>query len=148
MIAFGALALLVAILVISYAMQGSQDPSSSNQAPEASQSMSPETADLISGKPQTVPVPGKVTMVDLGAHSCIPCKMMAPIIKEVAAEYEGRAAIVFLDVWQNPQITPEFNLRAIPTQIFYDAEGKERYRHEGFLDKEAIVKNLKRLGVE
>ncbi|MFW5836550.1 MAG: thioredoxin family protein [Desulfovibrionaceae bacterium] len=109
--------------------------------------MSPETADLISGKPQTVPVPGMVTMVDLGAHSCVPCKMMAPIIREVAAEYEGRAAIVFLDVWQNPQITPEFNLRAIPTQIFYDAEGKERYRHEGFMDKEAIVKNLKRLGV-
>jgi thioredoxin 1 len=104
-------------------------------------------ADLISGAPQTVPIPGTVTMVDLGAHSCIPCKMMAPIIKELSAEYSGRAAIVFIDVWENPNVPPQFGLRAIPTQIFYDAEGKERFRHEGFMDKESIVEKLKKLGV-
>ena len=86
-------------------------------------------------------------MVDLGAHKCIPCKMMAPIIREVSAEYDGRAAIVFIDVWENPNVTKQFGIRTIPTQIFYDAQGAERYRHEGFMDKKSIVIILKRLGV-
>ncbi len=103
--------------------------------------------DLISGAPQEVPIPGKVTMVDLGAHKCVPCRMMAPIIKELSAEYDGKAAIVFMDVWENPDIPKRFELRAIPTQIFYDAQGKECFRHEGFLDKQSIVDMLRKLGV-
>lgn len=94
-----------------------------------------------------VPVPGMVTMVDLGAKSCIPCKMMIPIMEELEEEYRGRAAIIFIDVWKNPDAGARFGIRAIPTQIFYDAEGKEFTRHEGFLDKESIVAVLIRLGV-
>lgn len=104
-------------------------------------------ADLISGAPQSVPIPGKVTMVDLGAHKCIPCKMMAPIIKELSVDYDGRAAIVFIDVWEHPNVPQQFGIRTIPTQIFYDAEGNEQFRHEGFLDKESIVEKLKELGL-
>ena len=48
-----------------------------------------------------VPTPGLVTMVDLGAHKCVPCKMMAPIIAELQKEYAGRASILFIDVWEN-----------------------------------------------
>ncbi|MCI5167595.1 MAG: hypothetical protein D3903_16260 [Candidatus Electrothrix sp. GM3_4] len=44
-----------------------------------------------------VPVPGMVTLVDLGAHKCIPCKMMAPVLKKLTTEYEGRAAVIFID---------------------------------------------------
>ena len=95
-----------------------------------------------------VPVPGMVTMVDLGAKKCIPCKMMAPILEALAKEYDGRAAIVFIDVWENPNEAEAFSLRSIPTQIFYDAEGKERWRHIGFLDKAAIEAKLKELGVQ
>ncbi len=107
----------------------------------------PSAAELISGAPQVVPIPGKVTMLDLGAHKCIPCKMMAPVIKDLSAEYDGRAAIVFIDVWENREIPPLFNIRTIPTQIFYDVYGKEVYRHEGFMDKAAIVNILKKIGV-
>jgi len=95
-----------------------------------------------------VPVPGMVTMVDLGAKKCIPCKMMAPIIEGLAKEYQGRAAVLFIDVWENPDVGPRFALRAIPTQIFYDATGKEISRHEGFLDKESIVAVFKQQGVK
>lgn len=95
-----------------------------------------------------VPTPGMVTMVDLGAKKCIPCKMMAPIIEELTKEYQGRAAIHFIDVWENPDAGPKFNLRAIPTQIFYDAQGKEISRHEGFMDKESIVAVFKQQGVK
>jgi thioredoxin 1 len=90
----------------------------------------------------TAPVPGMVTMVDLGAHSCIPCKMMAPILEELEQEYKGKAAIVFIDVWQNEDEGKRFAVRMIPTQIFYDRSGKEVYRHTGFLEKEAIIDRL------
>ena len=95
-----------------------------------------------------VPTPGLVTMVDLGAKKCIPCKMMAPIIDELAKEYQGRAAVIFIDVWENPGAGQKFSLRAIPTQIFYDQQGKEVSRHEGFLDKPSIVAMFTKLGVK
>jgi len=98
-------------------------------------------------KPQ-VPVPGMVTMVDLGAKKCIPCKMMAPIMEELEKEYKDRAAIVFIDVWENSDAGREFGIRSIPTQIFYDANGKETLRHEGFFDKASIAAELQKLGVK
>lgn len=95
-----------------------------------------------------VPVPGKVTMVDIGAKKCVPCKMMAPILEELEKEYADRAAIVFIDVWENPDAGAKFGIKLIPTQIFYDAEGREVGRHEGFLDKASIVNELAKLGVK
>lgn len=89
-----------------------------------------------------------VTMVDLGAKKCIPCKMMAPIMEELEKEYEGRAAIIFIDVWENPEAGRQFGIKVIPTQIFYNAEGKEVLRHRGFFDKASIVAELKKLGVQ
>jgi len=94
------------------------------------------------------PVPGKVTMVDIGAKKCIPCKMMAPIMEELEKEYEDKAAIVFIDVWENPGAGDKYGIQLIPTQIFYDADGKEMSRHEGFMEKAAIVAELQRLGVK
>lgn len=105
-------------------------------------------SDLISGAPQTLPIQGMVTMVDIGAHSCIPCKMMTPIIEELSKEYEGRAAIAFVDVWEHREQAARYGVQTIPTQIFYDARGKERYRHTGFLDKAGIVAKLAELGVQ
>jgi len=98
--------------------------------------------------PLEVPVKGRVTMVDLGAKSCIPCKMMAPILAELETAYKDRAAIVFIDVRERPEQAQAYNLRAIPTQIFYDKEGRERWRHQGFLDKDVIEAKLRELGVE
>ena len=95
-----------------------------------------------------IPVPGLVTMVDLGAKKCIPCKMMAPIMEDLEKEYKGRAAIVFIDVWENPDAGRKFGIRSIPTQIFYDANGKEVLRHVGFFDKDAIIAELTQLGVK
>ena len=90
----------------------------------------------------TAPVPGMVTMVDLGAKSCIPCKMMAPILDELEQQYKGKAAIIFIDVWQNEDEGKRFKVSMIPTQIFFDRSGKEVYRHSGFLEKQAIIDRL------
>jgi len=95
-----------------------------------------------------IPVKGMVTMVDLGSKECVPCKMMAPIIVELEKEYKNRAAIIFVDVWKQKDQSSQFEIRVIPTQIFFDREGKEVYRHEGFLDKDSIVNMLRTLGVQ
>jgi thioredoxin 1 len=95
----------------------------------------------------SVPVKGMVTMVDLGADKCVPCKLMAPILVELQEEYQGRAAIIFLDVWKDKKPADRFGVQAIPTQIFFDARGKERYRHVGLMSKESIVAQLKKMGV-
>ena len=100
------------------------------------------------GKPPDVPVKDMVTMVDLGANSCVPCKMMAPILEKLEKEYKGRASIVVIDVWKDPSQSKKFGIRAIPTQIFYDKEGKEVYRHMGFMSEQAIVSRLKSMGVQ
>lgn len=93
------------------------------------------------------PLPGKVTMIDLGATECLPCKMMAPIIEELQKEYEGRAEILFIDVWKNPDQAKKYGIRAIPTQIFFDQTGREVLRNTGFMDKKRITGILSDLGV-
>ena len=89
-----------------------------------------------------IPVKDTVTLVDLGADSCVPCKMMAPILEKLAEEYKGKAAVLFIDVWKNPDQGKKYGVRAIPTQIVYDKTGKERYRHVGFWSEEEMKKWL------
>jgi thioredoxin 1 len=98
--------------------------------------------------PKTAPavyVKGMVTVVDLGAKTCIPCKMMTPILAEVEQEYKGRAAVVFIDVTKYNELATQLGVRAIPTQIFYDKKGREVARHEGFMDKKTLAGKLDKL---
>ena len=95
-----------------------------------------------------LPVKGMVTMIDLGAKKCIPCKMMAPILVKMEKQFEGKAAIVFIDVWIHNEQARRFGIRAIPTQIFFNENGKEIYRHVGFMDEKAIINQLKKMGIE
>jgi len=98
--------------------------------------------------PEKLPVPGMVTLIDLGAATCIPCKMMAPILSQLEKEYEGKAAVVFIDVRYHNKMAQKYRIRAIPTQILYDKNGNEVGRHEGFLSKEAIESAFEKLGVK
>lgn len=95
-----------------------------------------------------VPVKGLVTLIDLGAGTCIPCKMMAPILAKLEKDYQGKAAIVFIDVWKDKTQVDRFGIRAIPTQIFFDPKGQEVLRHEGFMSEKEIVVQLKKMGVK
>ncbi len=108
-----------------------------------SQAASPETYDF-----NKVPIKGMVTMIDLGAKSCIPCKMMAPTLEKMEKIYRDKAAIVFIDVWENREQAGRFGIKAIPTQIFFNPEGKEVYRHVGFMSEKEIVDQLKKMGVD
>ena len=95
-----------------------------------------------------VPVQGMVTLLDFGADNCIPCKMLSPIIKELKSEYEGKAAVYFVHVGRHKALAGRHGIRVIPTLVFFDAKGEEKYRFEGFLDKHFIKKQLERMGVK
>jgi thioredoxin 1 len=92
----------------------------------------------------------KVTFVELGSVKCIPCKMMQPVMKAIETEYGGQVDVVFYDVWtdEGRPYGQKYGIRAIPTQIFLDSEGKEFFRHEGYFPKEDLVKVLKQKGVQ
>lgn len=87
-------------------------------------------------------------LIDLGATKCIPCKMMAPILEDLRKTYAGRLDVQFIDVLENPYVRAKYSINAIPTQIFYDAAGKELFRHEGFLGREDILAKWKEFGVD
>ena len=86
-------------------------------------------------------------LVDLGAATCIPCKMMAPILEELKSEYAGRLRVEFLDVRKDPSHGSKYGIRMIPTQIFFDGSNKELFRHEGAMSKEDILAKWRELGV-
>jgi thioredoxin 1 len=95
--------------------------------------------------PQTNGLP---RLVDLGATKCIPCKLMAPVLEELKKEYAGKLQVDFIDVWEKPEAGKPYNIEVIPTQIFFDANGKELYRHIGFFAKADILAKWKELGVD
>jgi len=100
------------------------------------------------GGPAPVQTAGLPRVVDLGADKCKACKEMAPILEELKREYAGRVVVEFIDVWKNPDAAKPYNIRLIPTQVFFDREGKEVWRHEGFLPKADFLKKFAELGVD
>jgi len=91
---------------------------------------------------------GKPSVADFGARTCIPCKKMAPILEELNRELKGRANVTFTDAWAAPALAKDYRVQMIPTQIFFDAKGREVKRHMGFMDKAAILKELKNAGMK
>jgi thioredoxin 1 len=70
---------------------------------------------------------GKVTVVDLWAEWCGPCKMMTPVVEELSKEYDGRAVIGKLNVDDNPEVPTQYNVRGIPTfLLFKNGELKDK----------------------
>ena len=87
-------------------------------------------------------------LLDFGRGKCIPCKKMAPILKELSEEYKGRVIIKIIEIDPERELTEANNIRLIPTQIFFDSKNKEVLRHEGFMDKEQIKKVFEKMGVK
>ncbi len=91
---------------------------------------------------------GLPRLIEIGSVTCIPCKMMKPILDELRQEYSGRLQVDFIDVEVDRAASREYRIRVIPTQVFLDANGNELFRHEGFFPKEEILAKWKELGID
>lgn len=63
-------------------------------------------------------------IIDFGADSCMPCKEMAPVLKTLNSEMQGKAIIKFVDVWKYSAAAKDFPIQVIPTQVIINADGK------------------------
>ncbi len=130
-------ALIVTVYAVVALKQGRAPVQAKDDSPATASSQSPPGSHA-----------GLPRLVDLGAGKCSPCKKMAPILEELKKEYAGRMEVEFIDVWKNPDAGKAYGIEMIPTQIFYDAAGKELFRHVGFLGKEDILGKWNELGVD
>jgi len=103
-----------------------------------------------SGKDNQKQFKYKVTFIELGSTLCIPCQQMQPIMKSIEEKYARQVKVVFHDVWTEAGAPygKQYNIEAIPTQVFLDENGKEFFRHVGYFPEEELVKVLKDKGVK
>jgi len=117
-------ALIVAVVVLVVAVVACLKSS----RPEPQGSMSPTTR----------PSSGLPRLIELGAGKCQACKAMAPIIEQLRKEYAGRIEVESIDVIEDRERARQIDFNLIPSQVFFDADGKELWRHEGFMPKDQI----------
>ena len=99
-------------------------------------------------RPENLLGKGLPAIVDLGSDKCVSCKMMLPVLEELRTELAAELQVEFLDVIKYPELSAVYGIKIIPTQILYDASGKELFRHEGFYSTDDIVAKFEELGVE
>ncbi len=78
-------------------------------------------------------------LVDFWAPWCAPCRMMAPVVESVAEQYGERAAVVKINVDENPSTSQRYGIKGIPTLILFH-EGKEAERIVGATSKESLAR--------
>ena len=100
------------------------------------------------GEFDNVPAKGKPSLLILGTPSCPPCIRMKPILEKIATQYREKASVVPIDVSIYKDQMVRFNVKAIPVEIFFDADGREVYRHLGFMDENSILGQFKKIGLE
>jgi thioredoxin 1 len=91
----------------------------------------------------------KVTFIELGSVNCIPCRQMQIVMKSIEEKYGNQVKVVFHDVWTEAgkPYGDQYRIRAIPTQVFLDQNGREYFRHEGYFPEEDVITVLKMKGV-
>jgi thioredoxin 1 len=109
---------------------------------------SPPILDLASIPLEQALSSGKPTLAEFGRGVCVPCKEMKPILEELATEYEGKLNVVIVEIDDHMDQVRQYEIMVIPTQVFFDSNGKEVIRHMGFLPKEDIIAQLKMMGIE
>jgi len=89
----------------------------------------------------------KPVLVDFGANKCIPCRQIRPILREIAKEYNGKAHVLIIDVFELRELAREHRIQLIPTLVFFNRSGKEVFRRSGTWDKNSMIQKLKDAGM-
>ena len=90
---------------------------------------------------------GKPTMIEFGATGCIPCDRMQPVLESLRKKFGSKLNVVFVHVRQEQVLGARYGIRSIPVQVFFNADGNEVFRHEGFFPEEKILPVLKDMGL-
>ena len=85
-------------------------------------------------------------LADFWAEGCGPCKMLGPVLEEIALEHNGRVKVAKVNVDTNSQLAERFGIQSIPTLLYF-ANGEIRDKTVGVLSKPAIVSRLEKLAV-
>ena len=99
------------------------------------------TQDSVETKP-------KITFLELGSLTCIPCKMMEAVLESIKEKYGDQIEVIFHDVKEDKKIAAKYKIKMIPTQIFLDENGKEIHRHVGFYPEEMVDEFLQKQGLK
>jgi len=92
---------------------------------------------------------GLPRLVDVGGDECEECKKLNPILEELRDEFDGQLTVELIDGFDHPEARETYDVVVIPTQILFDADGVEVWKHEGGLSKEELVAVLvEEVGVE
>ncbi|NOX90535.1 MAG: thioredoxin [Calditrichaeota bacterium] len=80
-------------------------------------------------------------LIDFWAEWCMPCKMIAPIVEELAEEFDGKLKVGKLDVDSNPKVSMQFGIRSIPTLLLFKS-GQPVDQIIGAVPKKAILQKI------
>lgn len=104
--------------------------------------------------PVAPPAPGAVAaaarprLLEIGSTNCLACVEMAKVLDALRASQGARLQVDFADVYQQPEIASNHKVTMIPTQILFDAAGKEIFRHTGYFAHDDILAKFRDLGVK
>ncbi len=87
-------------------------------------------------------------MINVGISTCPPCRTMASVLLDLKQDYQHVFSIHYYDMHKHENVEEKFDIRIVPTQVFYASDGRELFRHEGYISDQNILKQWQELGYE